>query len=101
MENVWAHFLKLPGLNRATKCPRVWKSPSNVHSFLTPGFYWSFSGESFSFEVKSLVGEDKNRQKTRGTTYNLQAGCVTIMIWKYCKEQTDPGGSVNSLPCEH
>lgn len=51
--------------------------------------------------VKLLVGEDKSRQRARGTTSNLQAGCVTRMIWKYCKEQTDPGGSVNSLPCEH
>lgn len=98
MEYLWARFLpRRLGLKRVTKCNKAWKSLSSVHSLLAPAF---ISGESFRFEAKSLVGEDKSGQKARGTTY-LQVGCVTRMIRKYCKEQTDPGGSVNSLPCEH
>lgn len=99
MVNLWARFLpRCLGLKRATKRNKVWKSPSSIHSLLAPAF---ISGKSFRFEAKSLVGEDRSRQKARGTTSNLQVGYVTRTIWKYWKEQTDPGGSVNSLPCEH
>lgn len=99
MENLWARFLpRCLGLKKVTKRNKVWKSPSSVHLLLAPAF---ISEESFRFEAKSLVGEDKSRQKARGTTSDLQVGCVARTIWKYCKEQTDPGGSVNSLPCEH
>lgn len=52
-ENLWARFLpRRLGLKRATKCNKVWKSPSSVHSLLAPAF---ISGESFRFEAKSLV----------------------------------------------
>lgn len=98
-ENLWACFLPYRlGLKRATIRNTVWKSPSSVHLLLAPVF---ISRKSFRFEAKSLVGEDRRRQKARGTTSDLRAGCVMRTIWIYCKEQTDPGGSVNSLPCEH
>jgi len=99
VENLWALFLPLClGLKRAARCNKVWNSPSSTHSLLAPAF---INGKSFRFEAKSLVGEDSSRQKARGTACDLRAGCVTRTIWKYCKEQTDPGDSVNSLPCEH
>lgn len=91
-------FPTLLGVKEGTRCNKVWKSPSGEHSLLAPAF---INGERFRFKAKSLAEEDRSRQKARGTACDLRAGSVTRTIWKYCKEQTDPGGSVNSLPCEH
>lgn len=99
MENLWARFLpQCLGLKRTTKYNKVWKSPSSIHSLLASAF---ISEKSFRFDSKSLVGEDGSREKARGTTSDLQVGCVMRTTWIYSEEQADSCVGVNSFPSEH